>query len=42
VPKRGTVSVPTDISIKLPPGTYGRIAPRSGCALRGITVDGGF
>lgn len=34
--------VPTGIAIKLPPGTYGRIAPRSGLAVRnGIDVFAG-
>ena len=31
----------TDLQLELPEGTYGRIAPRSGLALRSITVDGG-
>ncbi len=31
----------TDISIKVPTGTYGRIAGRSGLALKGITTAGG-
>jgi dUTP pyrophosphatase len=30
VPAHGKAIVPTDIIIALPPGTYGRIAPRSG------------
>ena len=30
-----------DISVGLPPGTYGRIAPRSGLALTGIDIAGG-
>jgi dUTP pyrophosphatase len=34
--------VPTGISVKLPPGTYGRIAPRSGLALKyGIDIMAG-
>ncbi len=33
VPKRGTCLVKTDIQLKLPQNTYGRIAPRSGLAL---------
>ena len=33
--------VNTGLSIKLPHGTYGRIAPRSSLALRGIGVGGG-
>ncbi|GAB0132137.1 hypothetical protein EsDP_00000581 [Epichloe bromicola] len=32
VPARGKVLVDTDISIAVPAGTYGRIAPRSGLA----------
>ncbi|OAL07246.1 dUTP diphosphatase, partial [Phaeosphaeriaceae sp. SRC1lsM3a] len=32
VPARGRVLVPTDISISVPVGTYGRVAPRSGLA----------
>lgn len=34
VPARGRVLVPTKMSIILPHGTYGRIAPRSGLALK--------
>ncbi|ODN01383.1 Deoxyuridine 5'-triphosphate nucleotidohydrolase, mitochondrial [Orchesella cincta] len=34
VPKRGSCLVKTDIQIKLPEGTYGRVAPRSGLALK--------
>jgi dUTP pyrophosphatase len=34
VPAKGKAIVPTDISIKLPPGTYGRVAPRSGLAVK--------
>jgi len=42
VPERGRVAVPTGISIRTPPDTYGRIAPRSGLALRhGIDVLAG-
>jgi dUTP pyrophosphatase len=32
VPARGKAICPTDLSIACPPGTYGRIAPRSGLA----------
>lgn len=32
VPARGKAIVPTDISVALPGGTYGRVAPRSGLA----------
>ena len=34
VPARGKVLMKTGISMALPPGCYGRIAPRSGLALR--------
>lgn len=32
IPARGRAIVPTDISIAVPVGTYGRVAPRSGLA----------
>ena len=42
IPSRGRGIVPTDIAIRLPKGTYGRIAPRSGMAvLHFIGVGGG-
>lgn len=42
VPSRGRVLVPTDLSLCVPSGTYGRIAPRSGLALKcGIDVGAG-
>jgi dUTP pyrophosphatase len=34
VPARGRALVKTDIAITLPQGTYGRVAPRSGLALK--------
>ena len=34
VPASGNGLVKTDLAIQLPPGCYGRIAPRSGLALR--------
>ncbi len=34
IPAKGKVIVPTDISIALPEGTYGRVAPRSGLAVK--------
>ena len=34
VPARGKQIVPTDLSIAVPPGTYGRVAPRSGLAVK--------
>jgi dUTP pyrophosphatase len=41
-PAFGKTLVETDLAILLPPGCYGRIAPRSGLALRHhISVEGG-
>jgi len=34
VPAKGKAIVPTDLSIACPPGTYARIAPRSGLAVK--------
>ena len=34
VPAHGRAIVPTDIVVRLPPGTYGRVAPRSGLAVK--------
>jgi dUTP pyrophosphatase len=34
IPARGRALVPTDISISVPVGTYGRVAPRSGLAFK--------
>lgn len=34
VPSRGKQLVLTDLAVQVPPGTYGRIAPRSGLAAR--------
>ncbi|XP_027337517.1 deoxyuridine 5'-triphosphate nucleotidohydrolase-like [Abrus precatorius] len=34
IPARGKALVPTDLSISIPEGTYARIAPRSGLALK--------
>lgn len=34
VPARGTALIYTDLQIQVPNGTYGRIAPRSGLAIR--------
>ncbi|XP_059051986.1 deoxyuridine 5'-triphosphate nucleotidohydrolase [Achroia grisella] len=34
VPARGKALVKTDLQIELPPGCYGRVAPRSGLALK--------
>ena len=34
LPANGKAIVPTDLSIMLPQGTYGRVAPRSGLAAK--------
>ena len=34
IPARGKALIPTDLSVAVPLGTYGRIAPRSGLALK--------
>ncbi|KAI9305944.1 dUTPase-like protein [Cunninghamella echinulata] len=34
VPAQGKIIVPTDISIAVPEGCYGRVAPRSGLAVK--------
>jgi dUTP pyrophosphatase len=42
IPKKGRMLVKTDLAIALPEGYYGRIAPRSGLALKhGIDVGAG-
>ena len=42
VPSLGRVAVPTGLAVKVPVGTYGRIAPRSGLAFKhGIDVLAG-
>lgn len=42
VPPQGCALVPTDLSLRVPLGTYGRIAPRSGLALKHhLDVGGG-
>jgi dUTP pyrophosphatase len=42
VPAKGRALVPTGLKITVPPGTYGRIAPRSGLAVKhGITTGAG-
>ena len=42
IPARGRALVPTDISVAVPPGTYGRVAPRSGLAVKhGLDVGAG-
>jgi deoxyuridine 5'-triphosphate nucleotidohydrolase len=34
IPAKGKAIVPTDIQLALPPNTYGRVAPRSGLAVK--------
>ncbi|SCV01072.1 LANO_0F10000g1_1 [Lachancea nothofagi CBS 11611] len=42
IPARGQNMVPTDVSFTVPVGTYGRIAPRSGLAVKhGINTGAG-
>ncbi len=42
IPPYGKKMIKTDLTISLPPGTYGRIAPRSGLAVKNfISVGGG-
>ncbi|OEJ80464.1 Deoxyuridine 5'-triphosphate nucleotidohydrolase [Hanseniaspora osmophila] len=42
IPARGQGMVSTDVSFTVPPGTYGRIAPRSGLAAKhGINTGAG-
>jgi dUTP pyrophosphatase len=42
IPAKGRAIVPTDISIAIPEGTYARVAPRSGLAVKhGIDVGAG-
>lgn len=41
VPPGGRRLVSTGLALRVPRGTYGRIAPRSGLALRGIAVGAG-
>jgi dUTP pyrophosphatase len=42
IPSNGSALVLTDISIKMPKGVYGRVAPRSGLAIMyGINVGAG-
>lgn len=43
IPPQERALVPTDLAIACPPGTYGRVAPRSGLALKkGIDVGGNY
>lgn len=41
VPAGDTLLVRTGVAVAVPPGTYGRVAPRSGLAAVGIDVLGG-
>ena len=41
VPKGTTQKIPTGIAMEIPKGLYGRIAPRSGLALKNVHVGGG-
>ena len=41
IPPRDRVLVPTDIAVELPKGTYGRIAPRLGMAVKYFIGIGG-
>ena len=41
IPARGRAVVPTDLAIACPPGTYARIAPRSGLAVKHFIDTGG-
>lgn len=42
IEKHGRAVVPTGLSIMLPPNTYGRVAPRSGLAVKyGIDTGAG-
>jgi dUTP pyrophosphatase len=41
VPAGGWTLVSTGISISIPSGTYGRVAPRSGLSMKGICVGAG-
>lgn len=42
IPAQGRALVPTDISVAVPEGTYGRVAPRSGLAVKhGLDVGAG-
>ena len=42
IDRGGRAVVPTDITIAVPPSTYGRVAPRSGLAVKhGINIGAG-
>ncbi|KXZ41934.1 hypothetical protein GPECTOR_240g576 [Gonium pectorale] len=40
VPARGKALIKTDLAIRVPPGTYGRVAPRSGLAVKNFIDTG--
>ena len=40
VPARGKELIKTDLAIKVPSGTYGRVAPRSGLAWKNFIDTG--
>lgn len=40
IPARGRAVVPTDLSIAIPEGTYARVAPRSGLAVKNFIDTG--
>ena len=41
IPAQGRTLIKTGLAIAVPSGTYGRLAPRSGLATKGISVDAG-
>jgi dUTP pyrophosphatase len=41
IPVGGWRLVDTGLGITVPPGTYGRVAPRSGMSMKGIAVNAG-
>lgn len=41
VPPGGFALIDTGVAVKVPPGTYGRVAPRSGMSVRGTSVGAG-
>ncbi|GBC06096.1 hypothetical protein RclHR1_06610019 [Rhizophagus clarus] len=41
IPAKGKALVPTDLAVVVPEGTYGRVAPRSGLALKNSIDCGG-
>jgi deoxyuridine 5'-triphosphate nucleotidohydrolase len=41
IPPRGQIKIPTDLAFAFPEGCYGRLAPRSSLAAKGIGIGGG-